>query len=122
VTATAVDRLQAPFAWFLVTGAARQPPVRALQFEASAPMIKGFRIQTEDVGLPASMLRVAIPAGCVANLGVPPVKTTLKLLVVRNHVVTVEAQFALSDPVKAPMAGVTVRFVFGVSASQFSRH
>lgn len=125
VAAMAIDaagRRVTKFLVRLVTAGARCACMSALEDKVGQRVIERLAIQTDDVEVPALVVRVAVSAGLPQSLWMLAVETALGRAIRPDRLVTVEAEVGLRLFAEGLVARVAGCLELGMSLDQRSRH
>ena len=85
-------------------------------------VVEAGLVQTNDVGVPAFMIRMAVSARPPIGASIFTVKTETVIYVSGDIFVAIEAQRSLLRPLERLVTGITVFFEFGMPFDDFAGH
>ena len=105
-----------------MTLAAFRLQMRAGQSKVGQFMIEGARVQPDDVGAPALMVRMTGCATGIQRNRIAPVVTLPAGHVGGDVIMTIQAQAALLVARKRHVTLIAITFIVGVTGDDFARH
>ncbi len=97
-------------------------PMCPVKSEVGYFMVERFRIQLNDVRVPAFMVGVTARALRIVNQATATMKTSSVSNILRDLLMAVETQPSLASSLEFLMAGGAIGFVLGVTLNQLTRH